>query len=1367
MRSITLRNLLRCLKGDSVNKTQGVTVGAILAAGLMMRPTGQGTSTAVPLRPASLAAAAAAQGYEKSEEGPWLASCKYWEPARSIDGEPKKENTELTIAISGQGVDKKSSKNFRVNSQVSEVVGKEANDCSTATSNDAGAIADDRLTRWGIPSTLPGGRVPEIHALVASFPDPLHTHLALEFDREVDALVQAAGDNGYVPSYFWLPWLKRGGSQREDTSLSKEGLDELAKREQEPGLIIFKHVPQPGESDYPQTSYSKVIYVFIITQAPTLGTDGTQLARTLLYESELKHVDAKISFSMKSGNKLVILGASSSGAIASLRQGIERGHEFLKQELGMDFSFEVLGTTSTILASDLSTRQLPGGPSIQFHSFGHNSAFETTQFRGLLDSSDYPSHRVALLIEDSTAYGAATTDLSKKPEDWSTLDIIRFPRGVSLLRNAHPENGETDNQGKSAPSPYLHLSLRDPGADDSVPQFSPEHTPLSQEAQLMAIGRQLQRNNTQFIIIEASDVLDQIFLAQFLHRACPDARLVFFVSDLLFERDTEDVPFVGTITFNPYGLIGLTGSSKGGSVRAFSDAYGEAYYNAASYMFHDGVTPPLELSNYRDPFALDSFQHASLWATIVGIDGYYPLGIVNQCASNSENILPAFDSKFQPFNCSSPPAGTVQTSSSSEKSFLSKISLFFNFESKQYEDRPYRYPALTWYVLCITISLLCLVHAFAVSFPNYWSPFTRDLAIDQGDHRHRRSMYIHIGTTVLFCMGMVTAYPLFPTFRVIHPEWKSATYSLITLMFSLIAFLLTLRKTWKHLGWQKASDEYTSGMSEREKARIKLDKNFPLFFNVLALFALILIPFAWIGTCETEIVNGTNRHLGIFFSYRCLHPLSGVSPLMPMLLVLMGWYLWAVLQTLRLRFSKKTRPYLPGINDKTNPHAMPAGENSYPLYVSDAALSSPGGAINNHLYKYITCLLITREWLKRVVNQPKMWLAPWMLAFYLGLYCFVIFALRIRSPESFLLQPGRLPTWYEALLGTLFYPLIMVALAGWLRTMLVWSSLKRGVLEQLEQLPIRYAFTRLKGTGWMVMMRQGGLAEQWRDMARSTESIRQMCHDEDLLNSFDCKMNGQKVDGKDSLGKIRGRLEDEITKLLSRLGPQSPAEEQKHHSPDDAQCGLDHMHAIELIYSEFSDALLSCVLIPHWEKVRTGVVESDVIDELPIKARSSNKDKDEAEHRLHQQLLLHTGPIAEEPKYIQVAEEFLAIRYVSLIRGVLVNMRYLLIFISIVFMLTIVAWNSYPFEPRLWVNEAFTGLLVLLGAGVIWVFAQMHRDPLLSRITDTNANELGFDFYLRIITFGAGPVLAWLAYQFPDIGGGIFRLIQPGLEVLK
>ena len=429
---------------------------------------------------------------------------------------------------------------------------------------------------------------------------------------------------------------------------------------------------------------------------------------------------------------------------------------------------------------------------------------------------------------------------------------------------------------------------------------------------------------------------------------------------------------------------------------------------------------------------------------------------------------------------------------------------------------------------------------------------------------------------------------------------------------------------------------------------------------------------------------------------------------------------------------------------------------------------------------------------------------------------------------------GFAPTPYEFLTATLAFPLVVIGLAGWLRAILIWGSLKRDLLEPLERMPIRYAFHRLEAVGWMSMMRQGGLLEHWRDMARSTESIRQMAHDDALLKGFSRGHENE----RDAIVEVQTELESQIEQIQAAIkttdanserqsqeveqadphcvkeieqccakfwtlvecetaysnGPrrhmvqdpeqfngnypghksQKPsdvdvqtklesrieqifrdiqAENQTAKTQEVAQVGVNCMYEIEKCYARFSEILLKGVLIPYWEDKRIGLVNGRDSDEHAIEARSATR------------VAAISKP--EDPLYIRVAEEFLAIRYVSLIRAVLVNMRYLLMFVSAVFVLTIVAWNSYPFQPRQWINEAFTGLLLLMGTGIIWIFVQMYRNPLLSRITDTKANELGIDFYFRMVTFGTVPVLTWLVYQFPDLASSLLRLIQPTLEVMK
>jgi hypothetical protein len=403
--------------------------------------------------------------------------------------------------------------------------------------------------------------------------------------------------------------------------------------------------------------------------------------------------------------------------------------------------------------------------------------------------------------------------------------------------------------------------------------------------------------------------------------------------------------------------------------------------------------------------------------------------------------------------------------------------------------------------------------------------------------------------------------------------------------------------------------------------------------------------------------------------------------------------------------------------------------------------------------------LITRQVLHRIFPDAQWWPAGLLFGIFIALYYLLLFHLNVSSIDRFVWQRESTPAPYELLIGSIAFPLVMIALTAWLRMILVWGSLKRGLLEPLEQLPLRYAFTRLKGLGWVDMMRQGGLLEQWRDMARATESLRQMAHDPELRDDLlpDYQIQWQ------SLTKANAKLNRRIATLLRIVGAKNKEDLAKRlRSP---QAGLIYMASIEKCYAKASEALLAGLLLPYWEDERVGMVEGEELSELPVKARTLPRD--EAASGSLIPLQLHASTVAEEPTYIRVAEEFLAIRYVSLIRAVLVNVRRLLTIVSAVFVFTIVAWNCYPFQPRQLIDEAFTGLLLLLGAGIIWVFAQMHRNAILSRITDTNAHELGWDFYLRLITFGAVPVLTWLAYQFPEVGVSLYRFFQPSLDGMK
>ncbi len=1387
----------------SINKSQGATVGAILLAGLLLHPLGSNAPQMAVSSNALQGAQTTPKATEPESDGPWIASCKYWAPARDSEDDKASDSDDGSQKTGTKPTKGHTTEANETQYQVNLRAGEQIDVYQHPTKESEELGCKNESNRWGIPTKRTGLHVT---AIIATVPDPVHTHLALSFDRYVDALLQAAADNNYVSSYHWLPWKNRLGAPRNtDSSLDAEpGHD--PERERQPGLIILKHVPTDTDWDaLGSQSYSQVIYVFLVGETPTLGVDGFQLRNAFDYENELQQkiesTDAGKdsanpkcdtakpatcnTFSRGKDNDIAIIGPYYSGSAVSLKAGIE---EAVKKLPNMQSSvFDISGATSSKLAVyTLMGKGAEDKAQIHYLSFQINSPYVQQTFLNSLGSAGYDLNRVAFLFEDDTASGNTSayrynTNADQKKSASASIHtplIIRFPRDISLLRNAKGAAGEGGGESASpgsAPSPYLHFSLTDSSIADSIPRFSRDTTPLSQEAQLMAIARQLQRDRIQFVVVSASNPLDTIFLAQFFHRARPDARLVFTGADQLMERELDNVPFVGAINITPYSISNL-GKSQANSraTRPYPESAIIAYYNAAIYTFwnihlekpentksqpyllsYNSIFQPLPVPMDKDhPADKDDTlgdtyhpvkMYPPLWMTTNGTDGYYPLAILNPCASDLPQILPVFN----------PGIGVDVFKTPSKKEINDAINKCPSLPTEAKNNVRARlktttfYPSLLWVVLCVAVSLFCAAHAVFLLIAGSRFSFAHDLAIIGNDQPERRSMAIHVGAAMLSSMAFVVAWPVLSLNFLTSHDWNSILISCFTLLCALAAVLATFLKTCRSIGWVKA--QCVAGQVPALPQRVvqRIYDNIYFFICCLAWIALIALPLLWWYLCHRELVGEQYSLVGVSFAFRCLHPASGVSPMVPVLFLLFGWYLWALFLTRRLRFSPDGRPHLP--------KRFADGDKDR-FFVSDEDLEECEHPHDSCLYENITCLFITRNTIHRFLKWPQPVVDGILSLIYTTLLILFSFFTPIQSLSRFLWSHQYLASPYEFLIGVLFFPLMAIALSGWLRIVLVWNSLRSGLLQRLEDQPIRFAFDRLEGLGWMTMLRQADLHQQWRDEARSIESASQLLRLEDLkpaLDLYDKKGHA----GTYSLADLetkKNKLVKDAEDLRLRLNRhKTPASGEK---PDHELVG-----DLEIKLAEFAKKLLHSLLIPYWSEKRTGLVDSKATDEIPVKARHAQLHT----RNPHLPLELHAAPVAADPACVQAAEEFLAIRYLSLIRAVLAHLGSLMSFVSVAFVLAVIAWNIYPFQPREWVNWALTGLMVLLGSGIVRVFAQMHRDPILSRITETNANELGVDFYIRIVTFGAVPVFTWLAYQFPDIGNFIFKFLQPGLGVIK
>ena len=162
--------------------------------------------------------------------------------------------------------------------------------------------------------------------------------------------------------------------------------------------------------------------------------------------------------------------------------------------------------------------------------------------------------------------------------------------------------------------------------------------------------------------------------------------------------------------------------------------------------------------------------------------------------------------------------------------------------------------------------------------------------------------------------------------------------------------------------------------------------------------ASLVLAAMWVRLCTRSL--GPERQLGTFFSYRCLHPTSGVSPLAPALLVLWGWFFWGLMHARRLRLTMDSRPLMPDA-------AALEGEDCTELSGGHSQICSylTRGCRSDCL-KIPPVLMISRRFLHQIFRVPA--------------------AVRVAKDSSIPSGVGSGIVWKSRLLDTL----LMLSLAG-------------------------------------------------------------------------------------------------------------------------------------------------------------------------------------------------------------------------------------------------------------------------------------------------------------------------------------------------
>ncbi len=388
------------------------------------------------------------------------------------------------------------------------------------------------------PCKLPGAAL-DFQFVIATAPNPIETHLALWFDREVESIQSAADDVGFRFQSAWIPWDPDLIHDEPDLDKRKLQFQERKRVEAEPGVLLFR-AKEPKANGAASGKNSDLV-VLLVPETPTGGIDPEVFC------------DAVRMVVSVSGDPIIpVLGPSFSGSFASLKtiMGGEAWPEDKPCEgrIGKEIASKLRVTSGSASSAGAWEEAFGKQPASHYQTTVHNN----NELWRMLKSrfSDWNVHdRVATLSESETRIGSGEQDADggkrKSPPPKSPLRL-RYPREISRLRNAYGDQELKSVVGAQQQTSFRNLltfRIYDAGpATDTTPVFATKQTPLSQDSVLEAIARTLQNEQIKMAEIQATDPFDALFIARYLRDACPNVRLVTPDSDLLWVRGAQDFP---------------------------------------------------------------------------------------------------------------------------------------------------------------------------------------------------------------------------------------------------------------------------------------------------------------------------------------------------------------------------------------------------------------------------------------------------------------------------------------------------------------------------------------------------------------------------------------------------------------------------------------------------------------------------------------------------------------------------------------------------------------------------------------------------------------------------------------------------------
>jgi len=1144
--------------------------------------------------------------------------------------------------------------------------------------------------------------------LIASVPDPKTTNLSLYFDRVLESVLWATGDSGYFFEQYWLPWSNapvKTLSTFPDWNCQRQ---ELEKRAEQPGLLVLRR-----RADAKRTE--EVLLVFLVGETPTGGISRPMFENTLNY---LQRIAVQSCTTM---NEIPLAGPMFSGSLQSLPNQLI---PFLRKNPQVNFTI-VSGHVTSKSAMDDFNKAFSDGRARVMASIENDKRAAELFFEYVNERWHRP-HEVAFLSEDETAFGylASTLKLPDQADNEKEL-WLRFPRQIARLRNAYQDaDAASQERPESSVVEGVRLTLKNRSDSspvqldkDTVEDFSEQQTPASQQAALAGISADLRRERADYIAIFATDVLDSLFLSRYMRLSFPDNRVLTFDSDLLFVREGETAPFTGILSVTNYPLFGRNqhwtrAELAGGIPRRirFTSRFSEGIYNASRYLLQKDLNWDEKANGeYLLEYSRPTVPHEdrpALWLTALGKDGYWPIALLDRNKPETQALPSSL------LHSGHPQGGTEQLHPEKPSRgwfFVYWLALAFSFTH------------------CVYILLLMCLPVDGTASHEPWLvrharrvrarippeepenvPAGKSAENEQKQAETLRSVVrfsFHLALDS--CRALNTVLRVYPDASHSPTGYEIPFLLTATLAIGCVVLLLTLSLS---VFWTSAPVEIWS-----------------ICYGAIAGVALLGLAALAVGLIV--------RSRGAAVASPAGHPASSnsLTRYWPITLPAIAFaIIFCILTVILTRdpayatgyfFSYRSLSFTSGVSPAVPVLLLAAGyfywtwihlrregliwERRRVQQVGGVGLLDP--MAKKHMDHVEECLadLFSRKVWRPALLFFTVWLLllePWFTA---------------RSIES-----TKFDYLYWLELCLLYWMLTIV----WTQFIWCWRYFQ-GFLQWLERNPIRNAFSRMpKQTSWVPLVSRVR-EHQLFISARAWDTLR-------ALQTFDQEENRLQMPAKDRLILLQKQLDEHDSR------------------PDEIIERLEDALAAKMDISRAEYGELQKILEQAAIHVRQELADFDWkngdSDSLQRERDSGGK----------------TGMTPSE-RLLFLKEEFVAYRYLMFIRYAFRHLRNLLMFVIVGFIFSVISLYSYPFMRLRWIGVVCWLVFLTLGTGVGVVFAEMDRDAILSRLTETKANAVGKDFYLRMLQFGALPLLTLVTTQFPAVGNLVSSWLQPALQALR